>query len=121
MARCGKSEGDKGGGMNRIEKVALICAIAEAMRQRGSWSGETPLQKSIYFAQEVFKIPLGFTFILYKHGPFSFDLRDELASIRADNLMEFRPNAYPYGPTLAVTDQGRRFVERNKQAVDKFR
>jgi len=50
------------------------------------------------------KIPLGFDFILYKHGPFSFDLRDELTGMRADNLISLE-SQFPYGPRFALTEQ----------------
>src|SRR3990172_8368038 len=48
----------------------------------------------------------GFRFILYKHGPFSVELRDELMSMRADALIGPEQQPYPYGPTLAPTDSG---------------
>ena len=34
------------------------------------------------------EVPTGFEFILYMYGPFSFDLSDELTSIRADGLLK---------------------------------
>ena len=49
-------------------------------------------------------MPLGFEYILYKHGPFSFDLRDELTGMRADNLVSLE-SQFPYGPRFALTDQ----------------
>jgi hypothetical protein len=50
-------------------------------------------------------VPLGFTFILYKHGPFSFDLRDELTAERADGLLKL--DVQPgYGPRFEATPQG---------------
>jgi hypothetical protein len=74
------------------------------MRDHGSWCGETHIQKSIYLLQELFSVPLGFGFILYKHGPFSFDLRDEITSLRADALLSLQFQAIPYGPRLAPTN-----------------
>ena len=57
------------------------------------------MQKAAFFLQELMNVPLGFDFVLYKHGPFSFDLRDELTSMRAQGFLRLEPQ-YPYGPTL---------------------
>jgi uncharacterized protein YwgA len=92
--------------MKRLQKAAVLVALADEMRDRGSWSGETHLQKAAYFLQQVFDPDLDFDFILYKHGPFSFDLRDELLSMRSDGLLRLEPQPYPYGPRLAATAAG---------------
>jgi len=92
--------------MKRLQRAAVLVELADEMRARGSWCGETHLQKATYFLQELFDHELDFEFILYKHGPFSFDLRDELMSMRADGLMTLTRQPYPYGPTLAPTEAG---------------
>jgi uncharacterized protein YwgA len=56
-------------------------------------------------------------FILYKHGPFSFDLRDELYSIHADGLVELVTRPAPYGPSWRVTDAGHQFMSRVGSSV----
>lgn len=43
---------------------------------------------------------MNFSFILYKHGPFSFDLRDVLSAMEAERLITWEPQPYPYGPTM---------------------
>ena len=73
--------------MDRLQRTALIFELTKKMRERGSWCGETHLQKATFWAEECFSLPLGFDFILYKHGPFSFDLRDELTSMRCRALV----------------------------------
>jgi len=70
--------------MDRLRRAALLTQLIERLRRRGSWCGETHVQKATLFLQDLTRIPMGFDFILYKHGPFSFDLRDELTSLRAD-------------------------------------
>ncbi len=89
--------------MNRIKRTMVISTLAEELRKNGSWCGETHLQKAVYFLQEMLRVPLGFQFVLYKHGPFSFDLRDELTAMRADGLLVLVPRRYPFGPSLAPT------------------
>jgi hypothetical protein len=92
--------------MDRLRKAALLTRLIEQLRQNGSWCGETHVQKSTLFLQDLMRVPLGFDFILYKHGPFSFDLRDELTSLRADELVKLEPQRH-YGPRMATTDQSK--------------
>ena len=91
--------------MNEGQRKAVIAALAERLHQRKSWCGETHLQKAIYLLQELAGVEFGFDFILYKHGSFSFDLRGELAEMRADGIMQLEPRPYPYGPTLLVPEE----------------
>ena len=90
--------------MNRVAKGELITRLIERLKQEGSWCGETHVQKAVYFLQNLMDVPLGFNFILYKHGPFSFDLRDELTALRADGLLRLEIRAR-YGARIATTDQ----------------
>ncbi|NSW92986.1 MAG: hypothetical protein HPY74_20485 [Firmicutes bacterium] len=86
--------------MDGLKRMAIILELIERMKERGSWCGETHIQKCSYFLQEMMGVPMEFDFILYKHGPFSFDLRDELTAMRADNLLALQVRPYPYGPSL---------------------
>ncbi len=106
--------------MKRLERAAVITALIESLDERGSWCGETHVQKTTYLLQELLGSGLGFEFVLYRHGPFSFDLRDELTAMRADLLLEVVPRPRPYGPSLAVTDSGRRLREWYPKTVAKY-
>lgn len=92
--------------MDRMRKAGLLTRLIEELRNNGSWCGETHVQKATFFVQELTKIPLGFDFILYKHGPFSFDLRDELTALRADGLLKLETQ-WPYGPRISPTQQSK--------------
>ena len=67
-------------GLDRVRNGVVITRLIETLRERGSWCGETHVQKAAFFLQELMEVPTRFHFILYKHGPFSFDLRDELTA-----------------------------------------
>lgn len=95
--------------MERLKRAALIVSLAERLQAHGSWCGETHLQKATYLVQELADVPMGFEFVLYKHGPFSFQLRDELTALRADRLLRYVAQQYPYGPQIAPTDESKRF------------
>jgi hypothetical protein len=116
--------------MDRLRKAALLTRLIEQLRERGSWCGETHVQKATLFLQDLMRVPLGFDFILYKHGPFSFDLRDELTSMRADELIKLEPR-WGYGPRIATTDRSKyiqglylktleRYDERISSITDKL-
>ena len=110
--------------MDRMAKAALIAELIERLRHKGSWCGETHVQKAVYFLQNLMRVPLQFDFILYKHGPFSFDLRDELTALRADGLLRLETQGL-YGARIATTDQSSyirefypRTLSRSNRAID---
>jgi uncharacterized protein YwgA len=91
--------------MKRLQRESVIIEFADQLREHGSWCGETNIQKATYFLQTLFDPELDFDFILYRHGPFSFELRDELLSMRGDGLLKLEP-ANPYGPRIKPTQTG---------------
>ena len=106
--------------MERLQKVSLIIDLLKKLRDKGSWCGETHIQKSIYFLQELTGVPMEFDFILYKHGPFAFDLRDELNAMRADDLIEHVFHPTPYGPSVAPTRSGINVHDHFPKTVKKY-
>ena len=76
------------------DKTVLLTHLIEGLCERGNWCGETHVQKTAFFVQELMGVPMEFRFILYKHGPFSFDLRDELTALRANGLLGLEPRSY---------------------------
>jgi uncharacterized protein YwgA len=110
--------------MKRLQQDSVIIELAERLREHGSWCGETHIQKATYFLKTLFDQDLDFEFLLYRHGPFSFELRDELLSMRADGLLRLEP-ANPYGPRLSTTDAAGelratypRTLGRRRQAIE---
>jgi uncharacterized protein YwgA len=81
------------------------------MKDRGSWCGKTHIQKATYFLQELLGAPTEFEFILFKHGPFSFDLSDEITLMRSDALIQYQPRT-PYGPSLFPTESSQEFLRQ---------
>ena len=89
--------------MNRMKRSALLTRLVQRLREAGSWGGETHVQKATFFLQDLMKVPLDFDFILYKHGPYSFDLHDEIAALRGDGLLTFELHNR-YSPHLQPTN-----------------
>lgn len=105
--------------MKRMQQDAVLLSLIEAMKKKGSWCGETHIQKAAYFLQEMLNVPMSFEFILYKHGPFSFDLSDEVTAMRADGLLEYKTRL-PYGPSLFLTKECQEFLDRYPKTLDKY-
>ena len=93
--------------MNEFDRRALICHLVRAMRDEGSWTGETQIQKSVMFLQELLDVPLGYDFVLYLHGPFSFDLRSELTLMRVRLYLDVEPRAH-YGASFTLGRRGKK-------------
>ena len=89
--------------MGRLKRAALLTRLMEWMREHGSWCGETHLQKAAFLAQELMEVPLELEFVLYRHGPYSFDLRDELTGLRGDGLVRLEPRG-AWGPSFVATE-----------------
>ena len=89
--------------MDRVRNGVVLAKLIEILRERGSWCGETHVQKATFFLQELMGVPTEFNFILYKHGPFSFELRDQLTALRADGLV--RLEAQFSGTKLVPTER----------------
>lgn len=98
--------------MKHNKRAALIALLNREMLSRGSWCGETHIQKAIFFLQELLGVDTGFEFVLYRHGPFSFDLRDELSSMQADDLVTLAVRREGYGPTYVPTKFSDTYLER---------
>jgi hypothetical protein len=77
------------------------------------------MQKATFFLQDLMQVPFGFDFILYKHGPFSFDLRDELTALRADELVKLEPQR-PYGPRIMATDRSQYIQGIYSKTLERF-
>ncbi|HAG11108.1 MAG TPA: hypothetical protein DCK76_06955 [Desulfotomaculum sp.] len=107
--------------MEGTKRQAVVVSLIKNMGDNGSWCGETHIQKSLYFLQEMLGVPLNFDFILYKHGPFSFDLRDELAVMRSNLLVELKSKPYPYGPSYLPGEAAERLQELYPKTSQKYK
>lgn len=107
--------------MIESRRNALVAALAWRLREHGSWSGETHLQKATYLLQHLAGVPLHYVFILYKHGPFSFQLRDALAAMRAHGILKLEMQPYPYGPSFVVPPDQKEGIEKHyPRALKKY-
>ena len=105
--------------MERLLVAALLLRLIRAQKEEGSPGGETHIQKAVYFLQELMQVPLNFRFILYRYGPYSFELRDALMSLRADGLVRLEPQR-SVGAKIVPTERGVRFLDSRQAALGKW-
>ena len=105
--------------MTKLQRAAVLISLIKYMKDRGSWCGETHVQKAVYFLVRLFDIPLEFQYIMYKHGPYSFDLSDEMNSMRADGFIALQPQTYPYGPKYELEDGSKILSEKFSKTISK--
>lgn len=105
--------------MERLQRAAVMLSLIEKLKAQGSWCGETHVQKATYFLQELMDVPLGFDFILYKHGPYSFDLSDEITAMRADTLLRLEPHP-PYGPNIFPGNESAQVKRRYSGTIARY-
>ena len=98
-----------------VQDAALI-SIVEKLRDHGSWTGQTHVQKALFFCQAMLRLPLGFDYILYKHGPYSPKLHRSIHRLQADSALAFVAQTPPYRPRL-VTSEGAELIRENEADV----
>ncbi len=107
--------------MDRLQRAAILTELMDQLHRHGSWCGETHVQKAVYFLQEILGVPTAFEYILYKYGPYSFDLAEDLTALRADYLIEFDHRSPGYGPALVPTRWSSELRSRYPKTLDKYR
>lgn len=105
--------------MNSQQQKAVILELLNTLKKNGSWCAETHIQKATFCLNAITDVPINFNFILYKHGPFSFDLRDELSLMCSDEMIDITINPYPYGPSLNITPKGEKYLKRFPKTLQK--
>ena len=93
------------------ENVALLGFLVSQLRKADNWCGETHVQKAVYCLQTACHVPMGYSFVLYKHGPYSFDLRLNTARLLGRRMLKQEPSRPPYGPRMSATTTVHRHSE----------
>ena len=87
--------------MDDIKSQAIIAKLVGKMQERGGWCGETHIQKTAYFLKALMEVPIDPEFIIYKHGPYSFDLHDDLMAMKANRFLKTEARAQ-YGSSFML-------------------
>ncbi len=89
--------------LNDLQRSAIVATLVQECRARNAFCGETMVQKSVFFLQELIEVPLAFDYQLYIYGPFSFELQRHVSSMMADDMITVRP--MEYGSTFEPGEQ----------------
>jgi len=87
--------------MTSPNEISLVGGVVHNLKLNGSWTGETHVQKTAYILKNTEKVPFESAFILYKHGPFSFELNGAINQMRAQNILKITPQG-SYGSTIEL-------------------
>jgi uncharacterized protein YwgA len=99
-------------------KFANTILLVHELHKHGSWCGETHIQKTMFVTERFFNHPIGYDFVFYKHGPFSFDLNTDLLQLRASKLLNIHVKHQGYGPSYEITEFGERFLQKYRERLD---
>lgn len=106
--------------MDKYQKMALLLRLMELLREKGSWCGATHIQKSAYFAQDLTKVPFGYDFIIYKYGPFSSSLRDELSGMLALLVAKLEVHDMFFSPKYRIGRRGPKVMETFEECIEQY-
>ena len=106
-------------GLKGIRLRAVVARLVEKMQDRDGWCGETHIQKTAYFLQGLVDVPLDYEFIIYKHGPYSFDLHDDLTAMKANGFLKTEARR-PYGPSFRAGDLSEVITDRYPKTLKQF-
>ncbi len=79
----------------KIKKDGLILYVVKKLNEVGSWAGNTHIQKIIYLVQSACNLKL-YDFVLYRYGPYSFDLREDVDFLAISNYLERDVDEFGY-------------------------
>lgn len=83
--------------MSEFTAYAIVLRAVQSLNKVGSWTGKTHVIKSLFIASS--KVELPFQFVLFKHGPYSFDANDAIEFMSAVKMLELTSTP-PYGVKL---------------------
>lgn len=92
------------------EGQRFLIALIRILNLEGSWSGGTHIQKCAFFLKELWHLPVKYSFVIHRYGPYSFDLEDELAILRCQGWIKAQPGIggygvhYRIGPSIEFTE-----------------
>lgn len=98
------------------EQYAICLRMIEALSQHGSWCGETHIQKASYVMQTLGAEQKIWDFVLYKHGPYSFDLHATIDALKQMNFLTLKVNP-PYGPQIGLSETGKSLLHKYSEIV----
>ena len=86
-----------------FRKHAFILEVINGLKAGGNWTGKTHVQKTMFLVNEATPVQVPFDFVLYKHGPYSFDIENELEQMKSYSAIVVQPVS-SYGVVLKPSE-----------------
>ena len=106
--------------LGKIDRWAVVAQLVKVIRMNQGWAGETHIQKTLFFLQELLQVPTGYDFVLYKHGPYDFDLHDDLGTMLTNSILALDHQPL-YGPRFRVGKLGDKVIQLGNHVVDQYK
>jgi hypothetical protein len=90
-----------------FHKHALILGMVENLRNEGSRTGKTHIIKGLMLAAAAKAEDVPFEFFLYKHGPYSTDIEENLEQMQSYGALTIAPAFDGYGVILKPGEMAR--------------
>jgi len=74
-----------------FRKHAFILSVVKCLHEHGSWTGKTHVQKSLSLLRDRGDVEVPFVFVLYRHGPYSFEVESGIEEMRSYGAIELEP------------------------------
>jgi uncharacterized protein YwgA len=104
--------------LGELREAAVIATLIDHIERTGRFCGETLVQKSVFFLKELFGVPVAARFQLYYYGPFSFDLREQLQTMQADDIVKVKP--HQFGATFVPSERYELLRRQFPKTIEKY-
>ena len=99
---------------NTFKRWAVIIKLVEEAEKKESRVGHTFIQKLIYLLQELFEIPLGYTFYIYYYGPYSDEVWGDLTAMQDTGFLTITADPSGYGYRIKTMNGEKKKWIKNK-------
>lgn len=106
--------------MTSNKDMAILFKMIESLRKAGNWTGETSIHKAFYILHKLMNVDIRYSFTLYLHGPFSFELRDDICKYVAYDFIKLEYESANYGPKHNLTGASKNFLEKHKRLITDY-
>ena len=95
--------------MEIYERYAIVLYTIKKWNEVKNTCNEKQLQKSLYVLESIDKEVIEYKFIVFKNNPYSYELRDDLGSMEAENLLEVE-RLEPFGINVLLNHHGEELI-----------
>lgn len=103
----------------RETRLAIVYGLVEKLGD----TGKIRLQKLLYFLQEAFEVPTGFSFRMHHYGPYSEELDTDMTRLKMNGYLNIVSDPQGYGFHVNVADNPdgswRKIIDTNMPKIEK--